>query len=432
MNYVKCILAILGGMILAACSENNDIMATTNTSSRGVLIGVPIVIGSTFTTTQLDSTTASANYQALSGTAKCDVTVALINYQTAGVQPGEITNASAAIFVPGGAACPGPFPLVANARGTNSFKAYTMADPANFDSTILMTFLAAQGYAVVSTDFLGYALSNYPYHPYTHADSEVSVIIDSIRAARLAASSLGMSLNGKVMLTGYSQGGHAAMATQRAIERENSGEFNLVAAAHLAGPYNISGALIDGVANPIAGVQAIVPFEITSWQKVYGNAYANVADVFNLPYSGYIETLFPTLLPQAALDSMLPGGTPAQARDAMFKATFLSDLANNPNNSTIIAAKKQDLLGWNPKAPTTLCGGTGDPTVKFAINGQKAYNDFSSRGVTNVSLVDVDALILQKYFTVYSNSFATYESNYHGQYEPPFCYQIAKQLFDQY
>ena len=122
---------------------------------------------------------------------------------------------------------------------------------------LLMTFFAAQGYAVVATDFLGYALSSYPYHPYAHADSEASSIIDSIRATRNAASSLGLTLNGKVMVTGYSQGGHASMATQRAIERDNAGEINLVAAAHLAGPYYISGALIDGVHNPILGVQSL-------------------------------------------------------------------------------------------------------------------------------------------------------------------------------
>ena len=38
---------------------------------------------------------------------------------------------------------------------------------------------AAQGYAVVATDYLGYAKSNYSFHPYLHADSEASSVIDS-------------------------------------------------------------------------------------------------------------------------------------------------------------------------------------------------------------------------------------------------------------
>jgi hypothetical protein len=52
--------------------------------------------------------------------------------------------------------------------------------------------------------------------------------------------------------------------------------------------------------------------------------------------------------------------------------------------------------------------------------------DFASRGLTNVTTVDVDALI-QATFGVggkaptdpTSAAFATYYGNYHGSYEPP-------------
>ena len=117
---------------------------------------------------------------------------------------------------------------------------------------------AAQGYAVVATDYLGFAKSTYSYHPYLHADSEASSVIDSIRAARNAASGVGSTLSGKVMLTGYSQGGHSSMAAHRAIERDNAGEINVVAGAHLAGPYNLSGSLKSTAV--IAGYQFFVPY----------------------------------------------------------------------------------------------------------------------------------------------------------------------------
>jgi hypothetical protein len=121
---------------------------------------------------------------------------------------------------------------------------------------------------VDATDFLGYIESNYPFYPSTHAPTEASSIIDSIRAAREAAPALGLKLNNNLMVSGYSPGGNASMATQREIEQASSGEFNLVAAAHLAGPYNISGALVYGAKNPIHGVQSIVPFQINSYQKI--------------------------------------------------------------------------------------------------------------------------------------------------------------------
>jgi pimeloyl-ACP methyl ester carboxylesterase len=361
-------------------------------------------------------------------TAQCDVTVTQINYQTPGVQPGEMSNASAALLVPGGANCPpGPHPLIAYARGTAVDKAHTNADASLPETQVLMILFAAQGYAVVATDYLGYALSNYPYHPYMHAETEASVVIDSIRAARNAAAALGLALNGKVMLTGFSQGGHAAMAAQRAIEQQNSGEFNLVAAAHLAGPYAVSQALIDGVSHPIGGVQALMPFQITSWQKIYGNVYAKASDVFNAPYDGVIETLLPIVNPADL--AKLPGGAPEQAMHAMFKPAYLADLASNPANGAIMAAKKQDLFGWNPKAPTTLCAAKADPVVKF-FNAQMAFDDFASRGLTNVSLVDVDAKIAQTFGSVLATDPIAYFTAYHATYEAQFCNLAAKAFFD--
>lgn len=426
MNYCKYGLIILTGLILVACGGSND-----NPNPRGNVIGVPTVKG-VQSAAQLDAWTARTGLQSLTGTAKCDVTVVQINYQTPGTQPSEMTNASATILIPSGAGCPGPFPLVAYGRATNLEKAYALADPTNPETILLMTFFAAQGYAVVATDYLGYAMSSYPYHPYLHADSEASSVIDSIRAARQAASSLGLTLNGKVMVTGYSQGGHTSMATQRAIERENSGEFNLVAAAHLAGPYYISANLVAGVSSPVQNVQSLVTFQITAYQNIYRNVYDKASDVFKSPYDGYIETLFPSSLSSAVLNSMLPTGTPAEAQAAIFKSTFLTDLANNTSNGTYVAGKKQDLLGWNPKAPTTLCGASGDPTVKFSVNAQPTYDDFRSRGGANVTLVDVDPEIQAKYGSVLASNPTTYWNSYHGRYESPFCCQVAKEFFDLY
>ena len=189
---------------------------------------------------------------------------------------------------------------------------------------------AAQGYAVVATDYLGFAKSSYAYHPYLHADSEASSVIDSIRAARNAAAAVGASLSGKVMLTGYSQGGHSSMAAHRAAERDNAAEINVVAGAHLAGPYNLSGSL--KVPGAIAGYQFFVPYIITSWQKVYGNVYSDVNAVFKTPYAKTIQTLLPsptmnytTLVTSGSLPGAA-GETPDQARDALFQPAFLTAL----------------------------------------------------------------------------------------------------------
>ncbi len=77
-----------------------------------------------------------------------------------------------------------PASLVAYAKGTDVQKPHTLADPTDSQTILLAAMFAAQGYAVVATDYLGFAKSAYTYHPYLHADSEASSVIDSIRAAR--------------------------------------------------------------------------------------------------------------------------------------------------------------------------------------------------------------------------------------------------------
>ena len=413
---------------LAGCGGDDN-------PARGSLIETPVVLA-TLPKAAIDA----GPLKALTGAAKCDVKVVSLNYNTIGVS-GELSNASGVMLVPSGPDCTAPTGLVAYAKGTDVQKPRTLANPADGETFLLAAMYAAQGYAVVATDYLGFAKSTYSYHPYLHADSEASSVIDSIRAARSAASGVGSTLSGKVMLTGYSQGGHSSMAAHRAIERDNAAEINVVAGAHLAGPYNMSGSLKSNAV--IAGYQFFVPYLVTAWQKVYGTVYSKVGDAFKAPYDGYIETL----LPSATLDyttlvtsGKLPGKngeTPTQARDALFQSAFITDSQTNPNSGLFLAGKKNDLLGWSPKSKLLLCGGAGDPTVPPALHQVPMKADFDSRNLTNVSTVDVDGFVQATYGTngkaptdPTSAAFANYYGNYHGTYEPPFCHAQAKALFD--
>ena len=422
--------------LLAACGGAND---PTTESLRGQLIDTPKVL-TTLTVAQLNAATASSGLQALSGAAKCDVKVVDLNYKTVGVE-GELTNSSGVMLVPAGT-CTTAAALVAYAKGTDVQKPRTLANPADSETFLLAAMYAAQGYAVVATDYLGFAKSGYTYHPYLHADSEASVVIDSIRAARNAASTVGASLSGKVMVTGYSQGGHSSMAAHRAIERDNAAEINLVAGAHLAGPYNLSGS--TKVPSAIAGVQFFVPYMVTSYQKVYKNIYTSAATVFKPPYDSYIESLLPSpTLTYTTLvtTGRLPGGlgeTPNQARDALFQTAFTTDVQTNNNNPFYLAAKKNDLLGWSPKSKLLLCGGAGDPTVPPAVHQKVMKADFDSRNLSNVTSVDVDASVQAVHgpggkapTDPTTAAFATYYGSYHGTYEPPFCHVAARAAFDQ-
>jgi pimeloyl-ACP methyl ester carboxylesterase len=411
------------------------------TAARGKLIGTPTLV-TTLTAAQITGAATQSGLIAISGAASCDVKVVAINYSTVGVV-GESTNASGVMLVPTGACTPNGA-MVAYAKGTDFQKPRTLANPTDGETFLLAAMYAAQGFNVVATDYLGFARSSYKYHPYLHADSEASSVIDSIRAARNAAAAVGSTVTsgGNVLLAGYSQGGHASMAAQRAIERDNASEIKVAAGAHMAGPYNLSGAFKSGVAT--AGYQFFGTYVVTAWQKIYGNIYDNVNTAFKPLYATGIETLLPspTLTTTTLVtEGKLPGGptvSPAQARDALFQSAFFNDTLTNDNNAVYLAGKKNDLLGWNPKSATMLCGGAGDPTVPTGMHRDIAKADFASRGLVNVVSVDVDNFVQATYgpggtapTDPTSAAFATYYSSYHGSYEPPFCHANARGLFAQ-
>ncbi|CAN7696157.1 esterase [Variovorax sp. LjRoot84] len=443
MKRLHLLSAVAMASLLAACGGGGDgpgfnFGAGGGGTGTGAL-QEPAVTVTTLSAAQIDAGTAQNGLQPISGKAKCDVSVVALNYSTVGPK-GEATNASGVLLMPAGS-CANNAPLVAYAKATDVQKPRTLANPQDPETFLLTAMYAAQGYAVVATDYLGYAKSSFSYHPYLHADSEARSVLDSIRAARTALVATGGSFSGKVMFTGYSQGGHSSMAAHRAAERDSPLEFNVVAGAHLAGPYNMSGSF--KLTTAIAGYQFFVPFIVTSYQKIYGDVYTDVNTVFKAPYAATIENLLPsptlnftTLVTSGALPGA-NGETPAQARDALFQSAFLTDVQTNPNNTLFLDAKKNDLFGWSPRAKTLLCAGAGDPTVPPAVHMVPMKTDFDARGVTTVSTVDVDAQIQATYgpggtapTDPTTAAYATYFAAYHGTYEPPFCHARARALFD--
>ncbi len=430
------LLSLALAAVLAACGGGDD----GDDSAPGSLVEAPEAVGS-YAPAELDLIAAANGVAPLVGPARCGVQVTALDYRTRGPR-GEGTNASAALLTPtGDSACLVEPPLVAYARGTEVLKTRTLADARDSETLLLAMMFAAQGYAVVATDYLGFAKSRFAYHPYLHAESEATSVLDSVRAARRAAAELGQPLSSKLLLAGYSQGGQASMAAHRAAERDNPGEFAVAAGAHLAGPYNLSGMMRAGVA--FAGDQFFVPFLVTAMQKVYGNVYTSADQAFKAPYAATIENLLPnptltftTLVTTGALPGAA-GETPAQIRAALMQPAFLTSVQTDDSNGLYVDAKAQDLLDWSPRAPLLMCSGAADPTVPKALNQDAAKAAFDARGLANVTSIDVDPQIQAAFgpggvapTDPSTPEFATYYGNYHGGYAPPFCLAAARQLFD--
>ncbi|MEJ7235588.1 prolyl oligopeptidase family serine peptidase, partial [Staphylococcus epidermidis] len=87
---------------------------------------------------------------------------------------------------------------------------------------LLAALFAGQGYVVISPNYAGYDKSSLAYHPYLNAQQQSHEMADALKAGRevvrRTGSATNVADNGKLFVTGYSQGGYVAMATTRYLE----------------------------------------------------------------------------------------------------------------------------------------------------------------------------------------------------------------------
>lgn len=399
-------------------------------------------------TASLQASASGRDLLLLAGAPVCGVDVQYLRYGTVG-GAGEATHASGALMVPTGndARCTGPRPLVLYAHGSTIARRYNLADfsdatnPAYPEALLLAALFTAQGYIVVAPNYAGYDSSSLAYHPYLNALQQSREMADVLAAARTALPALlsPTRASAKLFVTGYSEGGHVAMATHRAMQAQG---INVTASAPMSGPYALvaqSDAVFYGNVN--AGATFFLPLTFTSYQKSYGGLYAAPSDIYESAFATGIESIIPGAydfttsvgngkLPATALFSNVPPD-PAFAAitppvtgaptDALFAAGFgpgnlvrnsvrlayLGDALANPDgvvpafttgappsapaSPMRIALKANDLRGWTPAAPVLLCGGNADPTVFFNLNTQVIAASWAALPPGLVTVLDVDS-----------------------------------------
>ncbi len=343
----------LGAALLCACGGAGSPTAITATSTEHGTLAVnpPFRIASLKAAdfqAQLAASASGAQLLQITGNPTCGVDFYYVKFWTLG-GAAETTESSGALMVPTGAApaCSGPRPIVLYAHGTNADKTLNIADvtnPSNTEGVLIAAMFAAQGYIVVAPNYAGYDISTLDYHPFLNAEQQSGEMMDILAAARTAlpnTMSSATSDGGKLFVTGYSEGGHVAMATQRALEASGA---VVTGAAPMSGPYALE-AFGDAIffGNVDLGSTVFSPLLTTSYQKAYGNIYATPADVYSATYVNGIETLLPSatalgtifstgLLPETALfDSTTPVVTVPNDPTLSAQLTALLSVPGSPN-----------------------------------------------------------------------------------------------------
>jgi hypothetical protein len=212
-------------------------------------------------------------FPAIAGHAPCDVQLSEISFTTLAPDNSTLANATAAVLIPTGLGCvrpdAGPHPLLVIASGTQP-EAVRNADMNHWATQEAAIMYASQGIAVVMPDYLGDGnpalfpgYPKFPYHPYFHAQSEATTLLDSIRAVRAWS----VELSGPVMLIGGSQGAHAAAAAVILARDYYPNEFDIVGAAFNAGPFDLPAMIRLARGSP--SIHEIYDKAITAWAKTY-------------------------------------------------------------------------------------------------------------------------------------------------------------------
>ncbi|MEO5671683.1 MAG: lipase family protein, partial [Ramlibacter sp.] len=308
------------------------------------------------------------------------------------------------------------------------------SNPAATEGLTLAALFATHGYIVVAPNYAGYDSSPLGYHPFLNAQQEAAEMMDALTAAKAALPALTprVTASAKLFLTGYSQGGHAAMATQRAMQQAG---IPVTASAPMSGPYALAQELDDNFAGQVhTGATLFGTLLANSMQKSYGNVYSRPADLYESTWADGIESLLPgpdaatlantrklpeyalfsatapTAPPGSGLQGKLNAMTPptGTAMDRVFargfgasnlftnsaRLAYLLDMMSNPDNprnGLRIAARANDLRGsWVPAAPMLMCGAMRDATVSFATNTLAMQRQWASLPPGLVTVLDID------------------------------------------
>ncbi len=298
-----------------------------------------------------------------------------IVYQTIDAN-GDSTQASGALSMPNISLT--SLPVVSYQHGTVTRREDVPSSSAK--ERIVGVAFAATGYFAVMPDYLGLGASP-GMHPYVHAATSATAVVDMLRASVDFASANDISLAKELFLLGYSQGGYVTMAAHRALEADYADEFAVTASAPMAGPYDLSGTMSDVV---VAGVPYPVPFYLPyvlfAYNAVY-ELYDSPSEFLISPYDTTLPPLFDGTHAGMSIDAMLP-----EIPSHILRPDMLDSFENDPDYAFRRRLRENDVYDWTPIAPVRMFHCRGDITVPKE-NAEIAHEHLEANGAT-VRLVD--------------------------------------------
>ncbi len=259
------------------------------------------------------------------------------------------------------------------------------------DYPLAVSMTGYAGFAGIFPDYVGYGSSNSSDHPYLIKNDSAKASLDMIKASMRYMENEGVKINYQLYISGYSQGGHVAMALAEEVESSFTDSVNLMGVAPMAGPYIVS-AFGDAVLKSDANMS--VPAFMAYVADSYSNAYNDVAlegliveskvATFDGLFSGENNA---TVIHQKLI---LPLGAPTLE---LFDADFISSYESTPAHPLRVRFGENNVGNWAAKSKINLIHCRNDDVVPSTmsdgvkymldLNGAVSVEQYMIDGVSN-------------------------------------------------
>lgn len=258
----------------------------------------------------------------------------------------------------------------------------------DYPIAVLMTGYA--GFASVIPDYIGYGVSNDTAHPYMLKKASARASLDMIRASVRYMTDANIVFNSQLYISGYSEGGHTAMALAEEIETNHNDEFTLMGVAPMAGPHDLEAlGNIEIDASHTMIYPAFLGYLADSYS--FYNEDIALSDIVLAEDTQTFHALFGGSYMSAEIHGALGltenYGFATYTADNLFKPTFIDDYKNSLNTGLALKEKLKEnsTYNWIPQTKMNLIHCMDDEIIPYTMS-QKAYDSFVDKGSEDVTI----------------------------------------------
>lgn len=396
-----------GFHVIVGCFLISFFYCTSVHAERGKLISYRLI--NSYSTADLDSLWKSKNLKKFIAPINNPLDVYEVIYETAW-HDGSPIEASGIFFLPRQTGK--EFPMICYHHGTQIVKDRKIAFTGE---QAICTIFSASGYMVAFPDYIGLGESK-KTHLYHHVETEAGASIDLLRAVKELNKKENAKQSKFLFLTGYSQGGHATLATLKVMQEKHADEFNVTAAAPMSGAYDLAGIQSEVMYKPYAH-PGYLPYLVYSYQEVY-QCFNDANDCFKTAYAEILPPLFDGKHSMGDINKVMP----PIPKDVL-KDEFMEAFKTNAEFPFKVALSKNSVHDWKPEAPVMMCYCTADEQVNYK-NAFIAKDAMEAKGAKHITLRNAGkkyghgkcAIYSSAYTKMYFDSFV--KGSKHGRKGP--------------